>query len=88
MLVKRSMRSDYLHICHDLFPPASWLTDVPLLAWQLYKIDTERNLLYVKGHVPGPKGSFVRVRTGTFSLRDYLGRIHILGVHSEVDCAR
>lgn len=27
----------------------------------LYKIDTERNLLYVKGHVPGPKGTYVRV---------------------------
>lgn len=28
---------------------------------QLYKIDTIRNLLYIKGHVPGPKGCYVRV---------------------------
>ena len=28
---------------------------------QLFKIDTEKNLLYVKGHVPGNKGCYVRV---------------------------
>lgn len=27
----------------------------------LYKIDTERNLLYIKGHIPGNKGAYVRV---------------------------
>lgn len=68
---ERSMRSTHLGTCHTLFPLPLWLTDL-LVLWQLYKIDTERNLLYVRGHVPGPKGSFVRVRTGTFSLRAYL----------------
>lgn len=28
----------------------------------LYKVDPERNLLYVRGQVPGPQGSFVLVR--------------------------
>jgi ribosomal protein L3 len=28
---------------------------------QLYKIDTVRNLLFVKGHVPGNNGAWVRV---------------------------
>ena len=28
----------------------------------VYKIDSERNLVYVRGHVPGRKGSIVKVR--------------------------
>ncbi len=31
------------------------------LAPQIFKIDTERNLIYVVGHVPGNAGGFVRV---------------------------
>jgi large subunit ribosomal protein L3 len=27
----------------------------------VYKIDTDRNLVYVKGHVPGNAGGFVRI---------------------------
>jgi large subunit ribosomal protein L3 len=30
---------------------------------EILRIDTERNLLFVKGAVPGPKGGFVQVRT-------------------------
>ena len=27
----------------------------------VYKVDTEKQLIYIRGHVPGPKGDWVRV---------------------------
>ena len=28
---------------------------------QVYKVDVERNLLFIRGHVPGSKGGIIRV---------------------------
>jgi len=34
---------------------------VAIIFVQVFKIDTEHNLVYVKGHVPGNKGSYLRL---------------------------
>jgi large subunit ribosomal protein L3 len=36
---------------------------------EILRIDTERNLLFVKGAVPGPKGGFVQVRTAKTGIK-------------------
>lgn len=35
---------------------------VTVLNQQILKLDTERQLLYIKGHVPGPNGGYIRIR--------------------------
>ena len=30
---------------------------------EIVKVDTDRNLLLIKGNVPGPKKSFLKIRT-------------------------
>ena len=39
-------------------------------AWLVTQVDPERNLLYVKGQVPGHKGNFVLVRDAVYRTKD------------------
>lgn len=63
MMAWRPAAADHPSILHTLTqtPTPPNTTTSPPQKKQLYKIDTEKNLLYVRGHVPGPKGTYVRV---------------------------
>ncbi len=50
--------------------PTPTRTACSLLAAGFVQVDPERNLLYVKGQVPGHKGNFVFVRDAVYKVCD------------------